>query len=248
MDRAAVPLLILDVLTGRMSLAVQLSRTPAVAAAWGVEAALAGSAPQLLIRAAFGGPDDSLRQLSRRVSSAIAQGIAPSDRLATELEWLGRSATLAFPNQAFAPDEHLVRQGDYLLDAQVDLLRGDTNAVRKLFQELLPGRVPQDVPFDALYAEARLLAASGDGAGAIKSLESSLSALPRASLRRFTADIQAVALVQSIILRADLAAASGDSESAATWARAVLTLWSSADPFLQPTLDRMAKIIKARLR
>jgi len=244
LDRLAAPLMSLASLTGRVFLAARLSRSAAVAAAWRVGTPLSESAPPLLTLAAFGGPVDSLRELGRRLSRAIAQGVGPSDRLARELEWLGRSATLVFPAQALPNIEHLIGHGDYVLDAQFDLLRGDTNAVRKMFRALARGRVPQDVPFDALYVEARLLSAAGDSAGAISWLDPSLGALQRVSLRRFTADIQAVALVRSMVLRADLAMAAGARETAAAWARAVIVLWSSADPSLRSTVDRMARIVR----
>jgi hypothetical protein len=43
-------------------------------------------------------------------------------------------------------------------------------------------------------------------------------------------------------LRAELAAAAGDRALAARWARAVITLWSDADPPLAPTLARMRQL------
>ncbi len=247
LDRLAVPLLSLASLTGRASLAMQLSRSPTVAAAWRLEPPLSESAPQLLILAAFSGPPDSLRQLGLRVSNAIAQGTVPSDRLAEQVEWLGRPATLAFPTLAIAGTEHLVGRGDNLLDAQNSLLHGDTNAVRRAFENLAESRrnvEPEWLPFDGLVVETRLLMAAGDTVGAIKWLSPSLAALHRANFSRFGLTIQPIALVRSMVLRADLAAQTGDMATAASWARPVTVLWSSADQFLRPTVDRMARLAK----
>ena len=43
-------------------------------------------------------------------------------------------------------------------------------------------------------------------------------------------------------LRAELADQAGDSTTAHRWSREVLTLWSDADPELQPTIASMRRI------
>jgi hypothetical protein len=45
-----------------------------------------------------------------------------------------------------------------------------------------------------------------------------------------------------MMLRADLAAHGGDQATARHWAHAVVTLWSDADPSLQPAVDQMRRL------
>jgi hypothetical protein len=117
---------------------------------------------------------------------------------------------------------------------QWKLSRGDTAGVRKGFAEL--GRLRQDlrqgdIAFDGTYHEARLLLAIGDTGSAIRLLDLSLEALP-----------QVATLVRGMALRAELATRAGDQAVAKHWAKNVATLWSEADPELQPTVQKMRSI------
>ena len=54
-----------------------------------------------------------------------------------------------------------------------------------------------------------------------------------------------LALPRVMLLRADLAAALGSPAEARTWYTKVLSLWSNADPELQPTVARIRSAIAA---
>ena len=52
------------------------------------------------------------------------------------------------------------------------------------------------------------------------------------------------ALVRAMALRAKLAEDVGDTATARAWARAVVTLWSGADSYLQTTVREMARLAR----
>ena len=56
--------------------------------------------------------------------------------------------------------------------------------------------------------------------------------------------IRAATLVPTLVLRAELAAQTGDSVTARRWARPASRLWRDCDPFLRPTLTRMQPLAR----
>lgn len=129
-------------------------------------------------------------------------------------------------------------------------LRGDTDAVRQIFDDLKAARssaLAQDLTFDALYPEAWLLRSLGDAAGAIAWLDPTLATLSASTPEKFADLANAGALVQAMALRAELADQVGDARTAARWARVVTILWSDADPFLQPVVRRMEQLSRGVL-
>lgn len=241
------PLLLasLAALTGRAQLTAELTRVPSVASEWSIPAPLARTAFPLLSFAALGGPDDSLRVLEQQVSAAIEAALVMPARRVANLEWLARAATLAFPDYQLRSIARLVGSGDYLLDAQAALMRGDSAAVRQLMTDLRVARrswLPADLTPDALYPEARLLLAVGDRRGAIAWLDPTLESLAGAAPEVYADPVRAGTLVRAMALRAELAESVHDSAGAARWARPVLMLWSDADDFCRPLLDRMRRL------
>ena len=100
-----------------------------------------------------------------------------------------------------------------------------------------------ELTVDAIYPEAWLLAATGDTLGAIAWLDPILT---RVRLSSSLVDpVRAAMLVRAMAFRAELAAATGDRRGAAQWAAAVVELWSGADSFLQPLVDRMRALSAA---
>jgi tRNA A-37 threonylcarbamoyl transferase component Bud32 len=232
----------LAAVTGRAHLAADYCRRPSAASALGKPASLEEVACRLLIFAVFGGPKDSLTALEQTVSSLINSSPAIVSPEGARMELLARSATLAFPDHEFRSMSQLVGKGDYLLDAQAALLRGDTIAVRRLFSQLRSARAsryPADLTLDALLPEARLLIAIGDPPGAIAWLDPTLGSLVDAAPEMYTDPVRAGSLVRAIELRADLAIQENDPATAARWAKVALVLGSDADGFLQPELERL---------
>jgi hypothetical protein len=244
------PLLLasLAALTGRASQAAALARSPAAAAGFYGPWALVRSGLPLFVFAAFGGPRDSLRELERLVEASIDEHSLPSTLQEARMNWLVRPARLAFPDYRFASLPTLVGTGDWLIDAEDALLRGDTSTVLQDFAKARAARrsaPPSDVNFEGLFPEARLLAAVDDPKAAIAWLDGTLRALPATDPESFVNPANAAALVRAVALRSELAEQVGDLANARRWARVVLVLWSDCDPFLQPIVRRMRQIAGA---
>lgn len=235
----------LAALTGRARLAAGLYRRAAQVEGWGLPPALSQSAPGLLMFAALGGPTDSLAALERDLTSTIEARVDPSDRPALRSEWLGRSATLAFPEFRFAGIAALEGTGDYEVEAQAAFARGDSATVRGILTSVHAARrlvSPADLTLDTLYPEAWLLAALGDSVAAIAWLDPTLGAVGDMQPQVLDDAVQAGALVRAMALRAELAARVGDRAAARKWARSVVALWAGADDFLQPIVQRMQQL------
>jgi len=96
---------------------------------------------------------------------------------------------------------------------------------------------------DGVYLTARLLLAVGDTAGAARYLDGTLESLPGLVSALLQYVPLAGSLVRMMALRAELAAARGESTAARRWATAVGALWSGAEPPLQPTVAQMKRIL-----
>ena len=237
-DETPEPLLLASIaaVSGRANLAAAFARQPEAAGALRVPAPLARIAGPLLVFAALGGPVDSLRTLEERSEAVIENAIAEEQQFGTRMAWLGRAGQIAFPQYVFKSLPSLAGRGDYMIDAQVALLRGDTAAVRRMYDERRLRRrlmSPGQVTLDALYPEAALLVALGDSAGAIAWLEPTLVGLTSTPTERLADPANAGALAQAMALRAELARQKGDRAIASRWAGIVRTLWANADPPLQ---------------
>jgi hypothetical protein len=101
---------------------------------------------------------------------------------------------------------------------------------------------PEEIIVDALYGEARLLVLLGDDRAAAEWLDPTLGALRRVAPQSLAWVSGAASLVRAMALRAELADRLGDRSTAAKWARPVVVLWAGADPFLQPVVQRMARL------
>jgi tRNA A-37 threonylcarbamoyl transferase component Bud32 len=243
---ATEPLLLasLAALTGRAQLATGFSRLPHAAREWGVPPPLARNALPLLIFAAFGGPPDSLRVLEHEVDAAIDQRFLVSVRQEARMSWLVRPGRLAFPDHPFQSIPKLVGTGDYLIDAEAALQRGDTAMVRRVFADLRDARQSaplSEVNLEGLYPEARLLTALEGPRAGITWLDGTLGALAATDPESFVNPANAAALVRAMALRADLADQVNDRPAARRWAGMVMVLWSDSDVFLQPTVRRMRR-------
>ena len=109
-------------------------------------------------------------------------------------------------------------------------------------------RRPGDLSPDFTFQQAWLRAAFGDTLAAITQLDRSLRALPGLSPPALHEPGSAAAIVRAMILRADLAAATGDTVTARKWATTVSILWSNADRSLQSDLARMRALSAPSLR
>jgi tetratricopeptide (TPR) repeat protein len=208
---------------------------------------LARPAGALLAYAAFGAPLDSITTLAAYLETAIRNNLDAGDRETARYALLGRPASLAFPLRITRGD--LTEEGDYVLDAQRAFGRGDTASIDAIFDRLRSLRrsdPPAELSFDGLYPEARLLQAIAEPREAIAWLDPTLADLAWTEPEVIADVAVAATFVRTLALRAELAAQVGDAVTAARWARAVLVLWSGADPPLSPVVERMRQLAAGR--
>jgi serine/threonine protein kinase len=232
----------LAALTGRATVAAAMARRAALQdpSGW-IPPFMAGAGPALWVFASFGGPLDSLRLLERQLASRLEDPSLP-DRDELRMEWLGRAARLAAPSWPQRSFQGLRGKGDYLIDAQAALAEGDADSARRVLLQLQGlRRTPRaaDRAIDAVYPEAVLFTRLGLDQGAIAWLEPTLQNLRQVPPGAFNDPPKPGALVNAMALRADLAAKAGDTRGARRWAELVSILWSDADEFLQPVVQRM---------
>ena len=249
----------LAALTGHLHLAAQLQRRTAadftfLTPEWeevNVPLQLTDAALGLFAYSSFGAPVDSLVALEQRVERLIPSYVEPAKRASTRQALLDGPAVLAFPELGVRPMHRAKAGGNYLLEMQWELSRGDTTGLRQDFKKL--ERVqhsirPGDVAFDGTYHEAWLLLALGDTAEATHLLDLSLEALPTIRTDLIDQLPQVATFVRGMAMRAELAAQMRDSTTAKRWARNVLLLWSAADPELQSTVTSMQQVVGGQWR
>jgi tetratricopeptide (TPR) repeat protein/tRNA A-37 threonylcarbamoyl transferase component Bud32 len=244
----------LAALTGHVHLAAQLQRRAApdftfLTPAWeevNVPLQLTDAALGLYAYSAFGTPSDSLVALEQRVERLIPSYVEPGRRGRARQAMLDIPSVLAFPARGVRPMHRAKAGGDYLLEMQWELARGDTAAFRQHYRKIREVQRdirPGDVSFDGTYHTAWLLLAVGDTAEATHLLDLSLEALPTLGSDLIDQLPEVATLVRGMALRAELAASARDSVAARRWAQNVDRLWSNADAELQPIVRRMHELI-----
>ncbi len=232
-------------LLGRVRLAAHLSGRAAELGGTPVPRALARSGQALVTYAAFGGPADTLRNLEDQVKNGIRTGLTSDEQLVARKAWLGRAASLAYPDVTLSSLTPIAGDVNDLLDAQIAAQTRRWAQVRALFDELRVQRralAPEEIVIDAIYGEARLLILLGDDRGAAQWLDPTLIAVRRAAPQTLALLSGAASLVRAMVLRAEIASRLGDRPGAAKWARPVVVLWAGADGFLQPVVQHMASL------
>jgi serine/threonine protein kinase len=249
----AGPLGRLSVLTGHVARGASLlSRSAAEDSLRTVEDVLIAAPPvvlegslQLLAYSAVGDPVDSIKALRTRIDQAVDRLVEASQRTPVRQAALDLPAVLAFPEVGLGETHRSRAGGLYLMELQWALTHRDTAAVRAGLAEA--GRqtqqgLPGDIPIDFAYQFAQLALAVGDSSMAERFVADPLDALPTVGTDLLEFVAQSGGLARAMMLRADLAARRGDRATARHWADAVVTLWSDADPSLQPAVDRMRRL------
>ena len=227
-DRAA-----LAALRGRGIEAASGWRAPELTRRLQVPVYLKDIAPALQVFAAMGGPVDSLRELERKVESAIRRNFASADQLRERMRWIALPAAIAWPQFTFATIANVRGHGDPILDAIVADLDGDSAAVRRLLQPYWDGRErigAQMITLDGLRTEAQLRWRAGERDRAIRLLDESLGSLFGLGPGGLQDPLQAAGLIRAAALRAEYAAALGEGGLAREWASAVRRFWADAEP------------------
>jgi tRNA A-37 threonylcarbamoyl transferase component Bud32 len=235
----ALALASLAALTGHVHLAARFARSSS-------ELVLAPIPLRSTVRAfqsfaALGAPVDSIRALATYLWTAPAPAARPGDRP----RWMRRAATISFPVYHDSAVRDLARGGDFLAVVESAWLDRDTATIRTRFSGLREARgvtAPEELKLEALYPEAWVLASAGDPAAALAWLTPTLDAQARSSTEALRSVVGAAALVHAMALRAQLADRLGRNAEAASWARAVIALWSDADDELRPVVKEMKRL------
>ena len=245
---AAARLAPIAVLTGRVQLAAELARRASDGSDDRVTTRTAATARVLLACAALGAPVDSMRALEARITSDVRTMIAPSQQQEMLAALLGQAAGLAFPVVRLTSLPSLIEAGNQLLEAEGALATGDSARARRVLDSMARVRATRraaDLTMDVTYPAAWTLFALGDTHAAIGWLDPVLSATPLQPPEVVSKASNAGGLLRGLALRAELAAATGDTAGARRWARPVAILWANADPPLRPIAQRMASLVAA---
>jgi hypothetical protein len=235
------------VAVGRCGLAEKLvRRADAALGELPVDRELFSDSRALLVRSALGcevGPTTpTLREL------ADASGGHRGDTSASARRWrsevlLYRPALLSVTLDSVVIDRLAATSENKLLLAARARTRNDPRLVRAQLSAFgAQWRAALGAPTpDIAYPGARLWASIGDTTMAISWLDLILN-----GARSYDPEILAdpagmAAFMATMVMRADLAAATRDTASARLWARAVMTLWSGAERDLQPLIQRISR-------
>lgn len=233
-------------ITGRVLEAARLIRVYAPRVVSQIPQAIGTDGLAFLYFAAAGGPHDSVLALSARIDEQIQRSIPnPMLRLAVDKSFLGRAATLLYPEDTLPFLERLSGQDDYLIDAQVAAMRGNATRSRDGLSKALAGRRfidPSEQTIDGLFPESKLLLSLGDTMGAAAWLDPHLAHLREIPPHVLSDAIMSISLAGAMAFRAELAAMMGDSAQAKRWSSAVLLLWTHPDPFLVQVAQRMRQL------
>jgi hypothetical protein len=211
-----------------------------------IQASLIGDAYALVSRISMG---CTLREITMRsVSLAIdrAFGRAPAEQRRVAQTLLYRPVILAYVADRSVTDQVTNQSHDSLLIAVNAASHGDRIRARSALTAV-DNRVDPGAPTpDITLARARLWVALGDRVRAIRTLDSGLETIRSLDSKAIADPANAGALVSTMVLRAELASGMGDVPTAQRWASAAVTLWSTADEDLQPTLTRISQYAKQR--
>jgi tetratricopeptide (TPR) repeat protein len=238
----------LAALTGRPLLAAQLARRAvATAPLHGLDGqplaasrSLIQAVAALTAFAAVGAPPDSIRSLERTIERMIGDSIRPELRRATREAALAVPAALAYPLLGAQAAHELGSARYSLFNLQVALSHADSGGARAAADALLRARGGRGgAAIEGIYGEAWIRLQLRDTAAARSELDSSLNAMAGLPTDLLAWVPQAGGLPRAMMLRAEIAAAQGDSTLAQWWASRVVMLWEHAEPDLRPAVQRM---------
>jgi hypothetical protein len=204
---------------------------------------LMGAILQLRVYAALDAPRDSVRAVYQRADQLLDRSVAPANRLAMRRRLFGTPIALAGESLSAAQIGTLVGTDD-LVAMRAALEAGDARAARVAgarFTEVVSRYSPGTVGPDRLTAYASMLLSLGDTATATRQLDAALYGISRSRSILLAATPQAAAIGRAMLLRAQVAARSGDRATAARWLREVDVLWRGADADLRAPIEDLKR-------
>lgn len=203
---------------------------------------------RMTVYAAAGHHPDSVVALSTRIDALLRNTVEASRREAAARALLEGTAVLTYDALGVGP-WHESGGRDPLLAVQAALARGDSTAATAVIERLdslAAGLPAHDLAILATYHLARLDLALGDTLRARTHLDRSLTTLDLLGRNSFSGAANVASLVRTFALRALLPPLDeADRARQQVWARAVLTLWSNADPALRPLLDSLETVARS---
>jgi len=199
----------------------------------------------LLVRAALGICDDSVRTLPASIVQTLTSYVGAADRQQAADALLERPLSLSVPCTGPKATLVVMHPRSTLLRIQQVAAREDPASVRRLLDSLTQSRRgmrPGGISLDRIIQEAWLAEFAGDPRGAAARLDVALTALPTLSSFIVTESVMAASVGRAMAYRAELASRLNDPASAELWASRVLSVWGHADPSLEPTLARMRRL------
>ena len=163
----------------------------------------------LLVRAALGVCDDSLRTLPASIVQTLSSYVGAADRQHAADALLERPLSLAVPCTGPKATLMVSHPASTLLRIQQIAARDDRAGVRRLLDSLAQTRAgmrPGGVSLDYTIQEAWLAEFAGDPRGAADRLDVSLTALPTLSSFIVTEAVMAASVGRAMAYRAELAA------------------------------------------
>jgi Protein kinase domain len=238
---------------GRLAQALDLGRTMTPLYTIALANGLRYQVPPPLARAAsdfstyttLGAPVDSILALRHRVDNLVQSYTTITERDIVRDALLGRASSMAAPTVGSAVVDDIHSRGNYLIDLEQRLGRGDRSGIladiRRL-SHLRRGLWAGATSIDATYIESWVRASAGDTAGALRQLDETLDALASGSNEILADPVYAGTLPRLMELRVDLSPIIDTRR--AHWASAVCDLWSDADGSLQVRRQQMCRIAR----
>jgi serine/threonine-protein kinase len=210
-------------------------------------AQMAEAADRLLAYAALGVVPDIVDTAAGRAMQLAESYYSRQTAHAVQGTVVGVALTFAYPAGAGvmrridAPLDEVVRAFHFLALGDSVEARRSAGRLRQMARS-----TSQAASIDATLRLARLAALLGDTTEAIQTLDPVLRALPTLEPGLLSQVRQAASLVRAFALRAELAAARGDTATAAQCAKVVSILWATADAPLRPVVERMMQLAATR--
>jgi tetratricopeptide (TPR) repeat protein len=236
----------LAALTGKVGKTSELARVtiPYGAGASTLPIPVMDAAAPFFAFASLGVCGDTIKRLEKHLDDQIAHYVAEDDQpqvaATVKARALGMLASCTRAKASLS-----VPASTRILSMQQALAKGESGTLRRLLGSTAAdarAQRPGDIALDFAYQAAWLTAESGDTAGAARQLDRTLGGLPSMSAAAVREPASAAAAGRAMALRAELAAARGETAERQKWARAVVDLWATADAPLQPVVARMRSL------